>query len=103
MRIAARNPRGRRRGPSWLLRGLASRIGLCVLGSSVTVAAALTLLALDDLNALAAGAGAAGALAGLSRWAWTTSLGIVLATAGVSYALAAWRLKPLLDLAEGAR
>ena len=28
---------------------------------------------------------------------------IVLATSGVSYALASWRLKPLLDLAEGAR
>jgi diguanylate cyclase (GGDEF)-like protein len=74
-----------------------------VLGASVTVSAALTLLALDDLHGLVANAGASGALAGLSRWAWTTGLAVVLASAGISYALAAWRLKPLLDLAEGAR
>lgn len=74
-----------------------------MLGASVTVAVALTLLALDDLRGLAAVAGVPGALAGFSRWAWTTSLAVVLATAGISYALAAWRLKPLLDLAEGAR
>jgi diguanylate cyclase (GGDEF)-like protein len=74
-----------------------------VLGASITVSVALTLLALDDLRELAAGAGAAGALPGISRWVWTTSLAVVLASGGVSYALAAWRLKPLLDLAEGAR
>jgi diguanylate cyclase (GGDEF)-like protein len=71
-----------------------------VLGASLTVAVALTLLAQGELRGLAA---SDAAVAGLSRWAWTTSLVVVLATAGVSYALAAWRLKPLLDLAEGAR
>jgi diguanylate cyclase (GGDEF)-like protein len=90
-------------GPSWLLHGLASRIGLCALGASVTVSVALTLLALDDLRGFLAGSAGAGLLASLSRWAWTTNVVIVLASAGVSYALAAWRLKPLLDLAEGAR
>ena len=34
---------------------------------------------------------------------WTTGLTVVLATSGVSYALAVWRLAPLLDLAEGSR
>jgi diguanylate cyclase (GGDEF)-like protein len=90
-------------GPSWLLHGLASRIGLCALGASVTVSVALTLLALDDLRGFLAGSAGPGLLASLSRWAWTTNVVIVLASAGVSYALAAWRLKPLLDLAEGAR
>jgi diguanylate cyclase (GGDEF)-like protein len=85
------------------LHGLASRLGLCVLGASATVSVALTLLALDDLRGLAASDASRGALASLSRWAWTTNLVVVLATAGISYALAAWRLKPLLDLAEGAR
>jgi diguanylate cyclase (GGDEF)-like protein len=74
-----------------------------VLGASLTVSVALTLLALDDLGRLAASGAGPGALASLSRWAWTTNFVIVLATAGISYALAAWRLKPLLDLAEGAR
>ena len=85
------------------MRGLAPRLGLSVLGASVTASVALTLLALDDLRGLAAGAVSPGGVASLSRWAWTHSLLIVLATAGVSYALAVWRLKPLLDLAEGAR
>jgi len=85
------------------VRGLAPRLGLSVLGASVTASVALTLLALDDLRGLAAGAVSPGGVASLSRWAWTHSLLIVLATAGVSYALAVWRLKPLLDLAEGAR
>jgi diguanylate cyclase (GGDEF)-like protein len=74
-----------------------------VLGASLTVSVALTLLALDDLRGLAASGAGSGALASLSRWAWTTNFVIVLASAGISYALAAWRLKPLLDLAEGAR
>ena len=100
MRTLVRRARGRRGGSAWLLHGLATRLGLSVLGASLTVAVALTLLALGELRGLAASAAAAD---GLSRWAWGTSLVIVLATAGASYALAAWRLKPLLDLAEGAR
>lgn len=79
------------------MHGLAARLGLCALAASVTVSVALTLLALGDLRAPAT------SLAELERWAWTTNFVIVLATSGVSYALAIWRLKPLLDLAEGAR
>jgi len=103
VRTLVRRVRSRRGGPSWLLHGLATRLGLCALGASLTVSVALTLLALHDLRGLEASAACPGGVAGLSRWAWTTSLGIVLATTGVSHALAVWRLKPLLDLAEGAR
>jgi len=87
----------------WLLRGLAPRLGLCALGASFTVSVALTLVALNDLGTLAAGGACAAGTAALARWAWTTDLVVVLATTGVTYALAVWRLKPLLDLAEGAR
>ena len=86
---------------SWLLRGLAARLGLCALVASLAVSSALTLLALRRLGGTLAG----GAVdyATLSRWAWTTDLLIVLATTGVTYALAVWRLRPLLDLAAAAR
>ena len=86
---------------SWLLRGLAARLGLCALVASLAVSSALTLLALRRLGGTLAG----GAIdyATLSRWAWTTDLVIVLATTGVTYALAVWRLRPLLDLAAAAR
>ncbi len=95
-RIVRRSHRGR-----WVASGLAARIGLCALAASVTVSTALTLLALRSLS----GSGAASGLdlAGLSRWAWTTNFVIVLGTGGITYALAVWRLLPLLDLAEGAR
>lgn len=95
----------RKMGPrypwSWLLRGLAARLGLCALAASLAVSSALTLLALRRLG----GALASGPIdyATLSRWAWTTDLVIVLATTGVTYALAVWRLRPLLDLAAAAR
>ncbi len=95
-RIVRRSSRG-----SWAFSGLAARIGLCALAASVTVSTALTLIALRSLE----GSGAADGfdLAGLSRWAWTTNFVIVLGTTGITYALAVWRLLPLLDLAEGAR
>jgi diguanylate cyclase len=86
---------------SWLLRGLAARLGLCALAASAAVSAVLTLLALRRLGAdLASGPID---LATLSRWAWTTDLVVVLASTGVTYALAVWRLRPLLDLAAAAR
>jgi diguanylate cyclase (GGDEF)-like protein len=89
------------RGGSWLVAGLSARLGACALAASLTVSTALTLVALRALEQ-AAGAGAP-ELGILSRWAWSTNLLIVLATSGVTYALAVWRLRPLLDLAEGAR
>jgi diguanylate cyclase (GGDEF)-like protein len=66
------------------------------------MAISLILLALGELETLRA-AGHAVAYDSLSRWVWTTGLTVVLTTSGVSYALAAWRLAPLLDLAEGSR
>jgi len=86
---------------SWLLRGLAARLGLCALVASVAVSSALTLLALRHLGSALAGGPVD--FAALSRWAWTTNLVVVLATTGVTYAIAVWRLRPLLDLSEGAR
>ena len=104
VKMLVRRPKGPRGSPSWRLDGLASRLGLAVLGASLTVSVALTLLAREDLATLVAGtSGAAELVASLGRWAWTRTLAIVLATAGTSYALAVWRLAPLLDLAEGAR
>jgi diguanylate cyclase (GGDEF)-like protein len=95
--------RTHRISPSWLLRGLAPRLGLCVFGASLTVSVALILLALAELGAIEVAGTAPGVAEALSRWVWTTGLTIVLATSGVSYALAVWRLAPLLDLAEGSR
>lgn len=89
-----------RRG-SWLVAGLAARLGACALAASLTVSTALTLLALSSLSR--AGVGGALEEGALARWAWTTNFAVVLATSGVTYALAVWRLLPLLDLAEGAR
>jgi len=95
--MLGRNSDGLRRR-HWLLRGLAARLGLCALGASFAVSTALTWLALRSLG------GTPGLDSpGLSRWAWTTNFVIVLATSGVTYALAVWRLLPLLDLADGAR
>ena len=72
----------RKMGPrypwSWLLRGLAARLGLCALAASVAVSSALTLLALRRLGGSLAGGPID--FATLSRWAWTTDLVIVLAT-----------------------
>jgi diguanylate cyclase (GGDEF)-like protein len=104
LRNLVRSVRGPRADLHWLLHGLAARIGLAVLGASLTVSVALTLLALDDLAGLAAAARLpATVVASLGRWAWLSCLTLVLAGAGLSYALAVWRLAPLLDLAEGAR
>jgi len=103
VRTLVRRVRSRRAGPSWLLSGLATRLGLSVLGASFTVSVALTLLALGELDELAPGAPDPARIASLARWAWTSGLLVVLATTSVSYALAVWRLKPLLDLAEGSR
>ena len=94
-RIVRKGPRG-----SWLVAGLAARLGACALAASLTISTALTLLALDQLEH--AGLGPA-ELHALSRWAWSLDFVVVLATSGVTYALAVWRLLPLLDLAEGAR
>jgi diguanylate cyclase (GGDEF)-like protein len=95
-RIVKQSHRG-----SWLVAGLAARLGACALGASLTISTALTLLALRSLEQH--GVAAPLDRAGLWRWAWTTNFAIVLATTGVTYALAVWRLLPLLDLAEGAR
>ena len=103
MRTLVRRVKSVGGGPSWLVHGLAARLGLCALAASLTVSVALTLLALGDLGALGTSLAAPAGVAELERWAWTTNFVIVLATSGVSYALASWRLKPLLDLAEGAR
>jgi diguanylate cyclase (GGDEF)-like protein len=94
-RMGARAPR------SWLVRGLAARIGLCALAASVALSGVLTHLAVRHLAEMLAGVPVD--LAALSRWAWTTNLVVVLATAGVTYALLAWRLRPLLTLSECAR
>jgi diguanylate cyclase (GGDEF)-like protein len=102
LRTLERRVKSRPFGVGSLLHGLAPRLGLLTLCASFTVSVALTLLALAALRGQAAGLGAEG-VASLSRWAWTMNGVIVLATAGISYALAAWRLKPLLDLAEAAR
>jgi len=101
VRSLDRNAERGARPRHWLLRGLAARLGLCSLAASVAVSTALTLLALRSLPSPLAEAGANSA--GLSRWAWTTNLVIVLATTAVTYALAVWHLRPLLGLAEGAR
>ena len=100
MRTLDRIVRQRRRG-SWLVAGLAARLGACALAASLTVSTALTLLALRSLEQ--AGVTPAPELNALSRWAWTLDFVVVLATSGITYALAVWRLLPLLDLAEGAR
>jgi diguanylate cyclase (GGDEF)-like protein len=94
-RIGARAPW------SWLVRGLAARIGLSALAASLAVSGALTWLALRHLGDLL-GRGAIDPAA-LSRWAWTANGVVVLATVGVTYALLAWLLRPLLALAECAR
>jgi diguanylate cyclase (GGDEF)-like protein len=91
----------RRMRKSWLVHGLAARLGLCALGASAVVSTALTLLALGSLGSRLAAGGIDAAQ--LSRWAWTTNVVIVLATTAVTYALAVWRLRPLLALAAGAR
>jgi diguanylate cyclase (GGDEF)-like protein len=85
---------------SWFVKGLAARLGACALAASFTLSTALTLLALRQLEQAGLPASERAALA---RWAWSLDLVIVLATSGVTYALAVWRLLPLLDLAEGAR
>jgi diguanylate cyclase len=92
---------GRARRRHWRLRGLAARLGLWALVASFSVSTALTWLALRSLCGTLAGSALDSA--SLSRWAWTTNFVIVLATTAVTYALAVWRLLPLLDLAEGAR
>jgi diguanylate cyclase (GGDEF)-like protein len=56
------------------------------------VTTALALLALRGLDA-----------PGLGRWLLLTNVAVVLATGAVTWALAVWRLRPLLDLAEGAQ
>jgi diguanylate cyclase (GGDEF)-like protein len=94
--------KSRRFGVGSLVNGLAPRLGALTLLASLAVSAALTWIALGTLRGHAADLGPEG-VASLSRWAWTMNGVIVLATAGISYALAAWRLKPLLDLAEAAR
>jgi diguanylate cyclase (GGDEF)-like protein len=83
------------------VRGLAARIGLSALAASVAVSGVLTQLAVRRLGDLPSGVPAD--LAVLSRWAWTTNLVVVLATAAVTYALLAWRLRPLLALSDCAR
>ena len=100
MRTLDRTVRESRRG-SRLVGGLAARLGGCALAASLTVSTALTLLALRSLEQI--GVTAAPTLNALSRWAWTLDFVVVLATSGITYALAVWRLLPLLDLAEGAR
>jgi diguanylate cyclase (GGDEF)-like protein len=94
-RVGARAPR------SWLVRGLAARIGLCALAASIAVSGVLTHLAVRHLGQILSGVPVD--LAALSRWAWTTNLVVVLATAAVTYALLAWRLRPLLTLSDCAR
>jgi diguanylate cyclase (GGDEF)-like protein len=81
------------------VRGLAPRIGLAALAASLSVAGALTWLAMRHLGE----GGSALDQAALARWAWTATGVVVLATAGVTYALLAWLLRPLLTLAECAR
>jgi diguanylate cyclase (GGDEF)-like protein len=93
--VGARAPR------SWLVRGLAARIGLCALAASIAVSGVLTHLAVRHLGQILSGVPVD--LAALSRWAWTTNLVVVLATAAVTYALLAWRLRPLLTLSDCAR
>jgi diguanylate cyclase (GGDEF)-like protein len=85
---------------SWRAAGLAARLGACALAASLTISTALTLVALRHLAALGLPPAQYSAL---FRWAWSLDIVVVLATSGVTYALAVWRLLPLLDLAEGAR
>src|SRR5262245_28585058 len=94
-RIVRQGRRGR-----WLVAGLAARLGACTLAASLTIATALTLLALQHLEHAELSEAVEKDLSG---WAWTLALVVVLATSGITYALAVWRLLPLLDLAEGAR
>ena len=92
---------GSRQRWRWLLRGLAARLGLWALAASVAVSSALTLLALRQLGSALAGGSVD--FATLSRWAWTTGLLVVLASTAVTYALAVWRLRPLVDLTTAAQ
>jgi diguanylate cyclase (GGDEF)-like protein len=88
-------------GGRWPLRGLAARLGLCAFAASAVVATALTWLALRSLDGRVSAGGVDAAQ--LERWAWTLEAVMVVATSAVTWALAAWRLRPLLALAEGAR
>jgi diguanylate cyclase (GGDEF)-like protein len=92
---------GSRQQGRWLQRGLAARLGLWALAASVAVSSALTLLALRQLGGALAGGSVD--FATLSRWAWTTGLLVVLASTAVTYALAVWRLRPLVDLTTAAQ